>query len=70
MQPNPGMAQMADDLSFPLVPAGEDIGNLKRWVSRGVRRFYMRPSYVWRHILRASPAKWPRQLRLFLSYMR
>ena len=61
---------MSDDLSFPLVPEGADLGELKRWVSRAVRRFYLRPSYIARHIIKGHPRHWPRQLRLFLSYLR
>jgi hypothetical protein len=61
---------MGDDLSFPLVPEGADLGELKRWVSRAVRRFYLRPSYIARHIIKGHPRHWPRQLRLFLSYLR
>lgn len=62
--------QIGDDLSLPLVPLGRDLDELKRWIRRAMRRFYLRPSYVWRHLLKASPSHWRRQLRLFASYLR
>lgn len=62
--------QIGDDLSLPLVPLGRDLDELKRWIRRAMRRFYLRPSYVWRHMRKASPSRWRRQLRLFASYLR
>ena len=62
--------ELGDDLSFPLVPPGEDLGELQRWVRRALRRFYLRPGYVLRHIARGRPSRWLHQLRLFLSYFR
>lgn len=61
---------MADDLSFPLVMPGEDLALLQKWVRKAMRRFYLRPSYVTRHILKGRPSDWLRQMRLFLSYLR
>jgi len=61
---------LGDDLSFPLVPPGEDLGELQRRVRRALRRFYLRPGYVLRHIARGRPSRWIHQLRLFLSYFR
>lgn len=65
-----GGGKVADDLSFDLVPPGEDMAELKRWIRRGMRRFYMRPSYMWRHVVKGSPSRWRRQLGLFMSYFR
>ncbi len=62
--------RMTAELSFPLVPPGADIEDLKKWVRRAMRRFYLRPSYVARHLGRGGPAHWLRQLRLFASYFR
>jgi len=62
--------RMKDDLSFSLVPPGEDIAVLKHWVSRAMRAFYLRPSYIFRHIVKGGPSRWLKQFRLFLSYMR
>lgn len=62
--------KVADDLSFPLVAPGADIAELKSWVSRAMRAFYLRPSYVLGHLAKGGPSHWYRQLRLFLSYLR
>jgi radical SAM superfamily enzyme YgiQ (UPF0313 family) len=62
--------KIGDDLSFPLVPPGADVRDLKSWVSRAVRSFYLRPSYVLRHLAKGGPSHWYRQFRLFLSYLR
>jgi len=61
---------MGSDLSFPLVPPGRDLAELKKWVSRATRRFYLRPSYIARHIRKGGPSHWAKQLRLFFSYLR
>ncbi|MCD6405544.1 MAG: radical SAM protein [Planctomycetes bacterium] len=62
--------KVAADLSFPLVPPGADLADLKRWVRRGLRRFYLRSGYVYHHVLKGNPAKWRRQMGLFLSYFK
>jgi radical SAM superfamily enzyme YgiQ (UPF0313 family) len=62
--------KIGDNLSFPLVPPGADVCELKSWVSRAVRSFYLRPSYVLRHLAKGGPSHWYRQFRLFLSYLR
>ncbi len=62
--------EVAADLSFPLVPPGADLAGLKGWVRRGLRRFYLRPGWVYHHILKGNPAKWRRQMSLFLSYFK
>ena len=62
--------EMGEDLSFPLVPPGRDLKELKSWVSRATRRFYLRPSFVARHLAKGGPRHWVRQVRLFLSYVR
>ncbi len=61
---------VGEDLSLPLVPAGTQLEELKGWVRRGMSAFYLRPSYVWRHLRRARPSQWRRQLALFASYLR
>jgi radical SAM superfamily enzyme YgiQ (UPF0313 family) len=62
--------EVAKDLSFPLVPRGEDMQVLKSWVSRATRRFYLRPAYIVRHMRKGGLSHWGRQARLFLSYLR
>ena len=58
------------NLSFEPAPAEGNVEELKKWVRRAMRRFYLRPSYVARHLGRGGPAHWLRQLRLFASYFR
>jgi radical SAM superfamily enzyme YgiQ (UPF0313 family) len=62
--------RIGEDLSLPLVPAGASLAELKGWVRKAMWRFYLRPSYVTRHVLRGGPSNWWRQLRLFVSYFR
>ncbi len=61
---------LGDDLAFPLVGPSENLDVLKSWVARAMRAFYLRPSYITRHVLKFSASHWLRQLRLFLSYIR
>lgn len=61
---------IGDDMSFPLVLPDEKIEDLKVWVSNAVRRFYVRPWYIVRHLAKGGPSNWYRQLRLFVSYIR
>jgi len=62
--------EVGEDLSLPLVPAGRDLDELQRWIRRAMRRFYLRPWYVWRHLRRGGRSRWRRQIRLFASYLR
>lgn len=61
--------KVGEDISFPLVAPGADVRELKGWVSRAMRSFYLRPSYVFRHLAKGGPSHWYRQFRLFLSYL-
>lgn len=59
------------DEPFPeACAAGHSPDILKSFVRSGLRRFYMRPSYILSRILRGSPGSWKRQAHLFLEFMR
>lgn len=46
------------------------IGDLRAAVQSALKRFYMRPSYIFSRILRGNPASWKKQARLFLEFIR